>query len=366
MSGYPQTTRGYADGDGSSDQFVYTPQPNRQNNGYARGDAIGNLIGMGIKDLTAEELHELAALQEVLDSKGPLSDADAAKYKALMKKGGCGLRLGLGNLDFSYIQKQLSPSAGGWCAFISSLLACMMLAVVCGWTVAAAETAGSEEFNMILGPLAWGTATAVILLIATFSMCPPELNFWIHLCKFFFDKERVGDNLGFHVGHFFGGIAGWFLGYVIVWLVFENNSGSYEEAVAYVRFDFSVGRAIITETLFTFILCLGSLAITIIVPYWAVDRKSKSHLSKHTARLLGCLAEGVLIFTCSIATWNVTGAGLNLFRWLAAATMNGGWSYAVASSWWVYLVSGCGALAACLLFWAFYSLTGFKVTTKTE
>lgn len=365
MAGLPQTNRGYSE---TEHQFDFSPAASqrRVGNGYAQGTQQAQFIGNPFDSLTKDELSEMATYREVIESGGTLSCDDEKKYNALRAKVKCWPGLGMKVMNFDYIQSQLSPAAGGWCAFISSLLACMFLALVCGWTVAAMQESGDGQFNKFVGPTVWGIATGIVLMIGTFSMCPPELNFWTHIAKFAFDKNRWA-NLGFHVGHILGGLAGFFIGYAIVWAIFEGYPTAYEQAVAFVHSPYNVGRALATEAIFTYILVLGTLALTIVVPYWATHANSRKGLGRQASRLMCCIAEGFLVFACSFAAWNVTGAGLNLFRWLTAAVMNSGYNYEVASTWYIYpLGQLAGCFGACVTFWAFWSLTGFKLGSTKE
>lgn len=367
MSGaLPLTSRNYTE---SEHMFVGASPQQRSINSMNQKAGYTPLVGAGIADLSSEELARFSDYKTITESGSALTPEQAQDYEALQKKAKCWKGLGIRGPDFSLIQQQLAPGAGGWCAFLSTFVCTMIVAILTGWTVASIAREGQADINYLAGPTIWGIASLLACLVGTFCMCPPEINIFTHLARLFFDAERFNKNLGMHFGHILGNV-GWFVGYVIVWVMFEDFPGAYEAATAYVHAPYNIGRAFLTEALLTFVLCLGALAITIIVPYWMIERqkiKEEEGLSLKTTRLVCCMVDALLLTGCTFAGWNVTGSALNLFRWLAAAVMNGGFSYEVAASWWIYPVAGLvGCVVASLLFWIFLQLSGQQYRSKMQ
>lgn len=291
----------------------------------------------------AAELHGRLAANPDLE----LSATDKALL-AKMKK--CNFTFKGYTYYFDWLKAGLNPEAGAWCAFTATFVATLFLALATGWYQAAA----THDLSLS-GPMVMGSIVAMICVIGTFCLCTPELNLATHLAKFALDEERFGKNLFVHLAHIAGGFAGYFIGYFIVHLVFSDFPGAYEQATAYLVAPYSVGRGIVTEIIFGSILVLGTLALLIVVPKALIGKG----ISDKTGSLIICLAEGVLVFLTSAATWNVTGGFLNPIRWLAAATMNGSYSFAVADSWWIFPVGSLAfTVIGYLLFVIFNKLLG--------
>jgi len=359
-SGLVNTSRNYTD----SEHLFVGVQPRSvgalpvQNNNYSK------MVGAGISSLSSDELQRYSELKSIETSGGQLDEEQQKEYAALKKKAGCWSGLGIRGPDFSLIQSQLSIGSGGYCAFLSTFICTMIVALLTGWAVANMHQDGHDDLNNLIGPSIWGIASLLACLLGTFCLCPPEINIYVHLCKLFFDSERFNKNLGMHLGHILGN-AGWFVGYVIVWVVFEDYPGSYEAATAYVHAPYNIGRALLTEGLLTFVICLGALALSIVVPHWMAEKHDIKNAG--ASRLICCLIDALIFTGCTFAAWNVTGSAFNFFRWLAAAVMNNSFNYQVASSWWIYCVAGlAGCVVASIVFWAFTQLTSKQDRSKTQ
>lgn len=342
-------TRGYKNVQGGS--FNQVTASSSQMNYRGGQQTVVNNVGILLS--SEKERYDVLSRKHK-DPAQTLTTEEANELLALKNKK-CSLKLGIKTPSFSYITDQLSPENGAWCAFFSSLFAAFLVASVTGWVVA-----GANNDAFLLGPSVWGISTAVVGLITAIIMCPSEINPGVVLAKFLFDDKKW-DNVVYWLAHLAGSAGGFALGYYLCWLVFGGSVDRFDAVATVVdpfnSGDYNVGRAIVTEAVFTFILVLGVLTVDIIGSYWLKDKGFSYYISKAITEIV----KGFLVFVTVAPAWGVTGGALNFFRAVFPSAIGGYWNpFVPASAWAIYVGILIGWAVAVFVFWADRNMTQRK------